>query len=192
MRKQRMYTRTLPAACRHPLMEWTKRGSRQEALPPQGRSADHLSALITFMLLTLCMTGQTQVAATQLVTYKLQHPDEAEKGKPFNINVLFTIEPEWYIYASTGTNAAQGMIETKVTFSLPPGITMAGRMEMPEALFKNGYEVLEGKDIAMRQSFYAAKAGSYEINGKVMWQTCSADVCLPPVMDEFTAMVRVK
>lgn len=142
-------------------------------------------------------TGLAQVRFDRetIVQYTLQKPDEVQRGKDFQVGVLFSVQPEWYIYAPTGINAAQGMIETQVVLMLPPGLSRIGKMRLPETSFKNGHEIYEGKDIVMSQSIRAAQdmaPGTYEIKGRVTWQTCNSNICLPPVSKEITIMINVK
>lgn len=152
----------------------------------------HLLVLTTLTLIVFTdTTARAQLRNPQLVTYTVQKPDEVEKGKLFNINILLSVEPDWYIYAPTGTNAAQGMIETKIVFTLPKGISRVGKMEVPEPLYKEGFEVLQG-NIVMHQAFKAAKPGAYTITGKITYQSCSTDVCLLPVTEKFTTTLHIK
>lgn len=143
-------------------------------------------ALVTFHVST------AQQPVRELVTCTVQEPDIVEKEKDFDISVALAIEPGWYIYAPTGTNAAQGMIETKVVFNVPAGISRTGKMQLTEPHFKNGYEVLEGDNIVMSQAFKAVRSGEYLIMVKVTYQSCSIDICLPPVTETFTTIVHVK
>jgi hypothetical protein len=161
------------------------------------KSTDPIRALFSLYLVLLSSSGLTQVRASSddVVHYTIQKPDEVQRGKTFQITVLFSVQSEWYIYAPTGNNAALGMIETNVLFALPKGITRAGKIKFPEPHFKNGYEVYDGKDITMCQALLASPSltpGQYEIKGKVTWQTCNADICLPPVTEEIITLIKVK
>lgn len=154
-----------------------------------------------YFFIVACLLASTVTYAQdetnhKIVAYTVQKPDKVKRGEAFQVNVLFSVAAEWYIYAPTGTNAAQGMIETKVIFtSLPQGITRAGRIKLPEAQYKNGHEVYEGDKITMSQPLQAAatlKPGTYEIKGKVTYQTCNSTICLPPVTEDIVAVVNVK
>jgi len=130
-----------------------------------------------------------------VVQYTIEKPDTIQAGKEFQICVRFTISPEWYIYAPTGNNEAQGMIETRVIYTLPAGITRVGKMNLPPPVFKDGHEIYEGKDIAMVQKLQVAadtKKGQYLIKGKVIWQTCNSIICLPPVTEENNIVIDIK
>jgi hypothetical protein len=151
--------------------------------------------LLGFVLLPCSLFAQGNLLSNEVIQFSIEKPEAIQHGKEFQVDFLFSIKPEWYIYAPTGNNAAQGMIETKVVFRLPEGITRAGKIKLPEPLLKNGYEVYEGKDIRMSQTLKAAstlKPGQYEIKGKVTWQTCSTDLCLPPETEEISALITVR
>jgi hypothetical protein len=138
---------------------------------------------------------QVNTASDEVVQYIIVKPDEVQRGEEFQLSVQFSIKPEWYIYAPTGNNAAQGMIETSVVFALPKGFTRVGKIKLPEPLFKDGHEVYEGKDITMSQLLRATpdlKTGQYEIKGKITWQTCNSVICLAPVTEEISALVNIK
>lgn len=161
------------------------------------RNSDSMRTLFSLCLMLLSCSGLTQVreAVDEVVQFTLQKPDEVQPGKEFQISILLSLQPDWYIYAPTENNAAQGMIETNVVFILPKGITRAGKIKLPEPHFKNGHEVYEGKDIAISQSLQASSSlepGKYEIKGRVTWQTCNSKICLPPVTEEIVAVVNVK
>lgn len=150
------------------------------------------------LLLNLCLilwsSGQAQ-DEEDIVTFAIHKPGEVKHGDVVQIDVMFRVAPNWYIYAPTGSNAAQGMIETNVIFTLPKGITRSGKMKLSESVFKNGHEILEGDSIRMSQQLAVAsslKQGEYAIKGKVTWQTCNGDICLPPVTEEINAVIRVK
>jgi len=144
-----------------------------------------------FMTTLLSFEGQAQVIRKKTVTYTLQTPENLKKGEHFNIDVILNIEPGWYIYAPTGSNSAQGMIETNVTFHLPPEVQRAGKIKIPEPIIKNSYEVLEGSTIKIEQPLKAQKIGTFAIRGRITYQTCSTDVCMPPVTEEFTTTVVI-
>jgi hypothetical protein len=154
-----------------------------------------LRALVVTCLIMTCVWSNSAKAQGDIVKYVVEKPEGVKRGEQFQISVLFFVSPEWYIYAPTGNNAAQGMIETEVIFSLPHGIKRDGKMKMPEPVFKNGHEVYEGDAISMSQVLHvlpSSKSGVYEINGKVTWQTCNSSLCLPPVTDEVKIIVNVK
>lgn len=158
---------------------------------------DNTSAyiLLLLMITLLIENGYAQDADEDIVTYTVIAPDEVQSGRAFNVDILFNVQPDWYIYAPTGKNAALGMIETKLILRLPEGISKKGKPSFPKAIRKNGHEVYEGNSITMSQALLVSssiKPGKYEIRGKVIYQTCSSEICLPPVTEEIIAIVIVK
>jgi hypothetical protein len=138
---------------------------------------------------------QAKTTDNEIVQYTIQKPDVIEVSKEFQINVVFSVQQDWYLYAPTGNNAAQGMIETKVIFAPPVGITRIGKIKLPDPVFKNGHEVYKGENIVMSQVFQTApdlKPGKYEIKGKITYQTCNNDICLPPVTEDISEIINMK
>jgi hypothetical protein len=139
--------------------------------------------------------AQERRSPDDIVQYTIQKPGEVLRGKEFSMGILLFVQPNWYVYAPTGNNAAQGMIETNVTFVLPKGFSRMGRIQFPDPEFKNGHEVYGGDSIAMNQLIKPAadlKRGKYEIKGRITWQCCNTDICLPPVTDEVIIPITVK
>jgi DsbC/DsbD-like thiol-disulfide interchange protein len=154
-----------------------------------------LTALATsfFILINTNLYAQTR-EREQIVRYTVNNPLPVKRGETFKIDIVFRIVPGWYIYAPTGVNAAQGMIETNVIYRLPEGLSRAGRPELPTPMFKNGHEVYEGDGVVMTQTFKASadlKPGTYTIKGKITWQTCNNNICLPPVSEEIVSEIQV-
>lgn len=155
------------------------------------------AAIIIFgMTILLAGKGKTQEHATDdVVSFIIVKPDQIKNGKSFYIDVQFNIEPGWYIYAPTGANAAQGMIETKVVYKLPRGIKKESRMKIPDPLFKNGYQVYEGTNVVMRQALQTSQSlepGNYQITGKITWQSCNSEICLQPVTEEIITTIYIQ
>ncbi len=129
------------------------------------------------------------------VSYTVQVPDTVMAGEQFLVSIVFDIAESWYIYAPTGNNTAQGMVETKINFELPEGITTVRKIKWPKPYSKGSYEVYEGKDITISQAFVTKprlKSGSYGIKAKVRYQTCNENMCLPPIKEKFTIKVHIK
>jgi hypothetical protein len=158
------------------------------------RAVSNPLLLLFILLFPLTASAQSPIDRESVVQYVLEKPDIVSRGKEFDVSVLFSVQPQWYIYAPTGVNAAQGMIETQVVFILPPGLSRVGKIKLPETTFKNGHEIYEGKNIAMTQTIRVPSdlsPGIYEIKGKVIWQTCNSDICLPPISDKISMTITV-
>lgn len=151
--------------------------------------------LANLCLVLISWNSSQAQSEEDIVTFTINKPGEVNHGDVFQIEVIFHVAPDWYIYAPTGSNAAQGMIETNVVFALSKGITRAGKMKLPEPVFKNGHEILEGDSIRMSQQLVVASSlgqGKYAIKGKVTWQTCNNDICLPPASEEINVIIQVR
>lgn len=136
--------------------------------------------------------GNAQDVEDGIVKYKVSPPSEVRVGSKFQIDVIFTVKPDWYIYAPNGLNAELGKIETKVVF-ISNGLPKTGVVKIPTPSIKDGHKVYEGDSIVMSQTFSATfKPGRYEIKGKITYQTCNSDICLPPVTEDIVAIVNVK
>lgn len=144
-----------------------------------------------FILVLLFLTGYSQEYP---VSFQLPDSVVATEGNTFSIPVSFKTNAPWYIYAPTGNNAAQGMIETNIIYQLPKGITRTGKMQLPKTKLKGGFEVYEGRDITFSQAFTVNKdlaPGEYKIHAKITYQTCNEKICLPPVSEERDIIVVV-
>lgn len=159
-----------------------------------------LCLLFAAFLLSACADISSREAsisgqASGPVKYRLSNPVQVSAGKEFDIKVIFDLDADWHIYAPTGNNSAQGMVETKVTFQLPEGIELVGRLEMPEPYGSGSYEVFYGEGIEMIQTLKATdelKAGKYNIKAKVRYQTCNPELCLPAMTGNLSAVIEVK
>lgn len=132
---------------------------------------------------------------TPPVKYSTVQPAAATAGGTVNLTVSLDVRKGWYIYAPTGRNEPNGMVETRITYDLPEGFEMAGDMILPPHRPKGMFEIYDGKGIKMTQPVKVAsdvKAGEYTINGQLRYQTCNKDMCLPPRTEKFTATVVVK
>lgn len=149
--------------------------------------------LLSVLMIPVAAQSQIDLQQKPLVTYTVnkQELTELKAGKLFSIEVELSVEPGWYIYAPTGSNAAQGMIETQVVFTLPEGLNKAGRMHVPDATLKDGYEVFTGGEITLSQPIKAKKPGVYVLKGRIVYQTCSTGVCMPPLTEHFETTVTI-
>jgi hypothetical protein len=158
------------------------------------KKRNSLYPLFALCMLLLMNELNAQSAEEKIVEYMVKMQEQVRKGEPFNIEVILTIKPDWYIYAPTGVNAAMGMIETSVVFKLPMGFVRVGRINLPEPIRKNGNEVYEGNNVTIRQSLQASHSvqpGKYEIKSRITWQTCNSRICLQPVTEEVVAHIQI-
>jgi DsbC/DsbD-like thiol-disulfide interchange protein len=105
-----------------------------------------------------------------------------QPGKPFNIGVLFKIEPGWHIYWK---NPGDSGLATKVKLDLPPGFTAGDvqypiptKLDLPGNIVNYAYEnevmlivpITPPKDLAV--------GSPVTITANAKWLVCN-DVCLP-------------
>lgn len=162
------------------------------------RNAEVFLCTVTCALTLIMLTTNSQAQLNsnpKVVSYSVKTPESVSNGEAFGVDVQFRTQPGWYIYAPTGANSVQGMIETKVLFVLPNGLSRVGKLKLPEPEIKNGYEIYEGDSIAFRQPLKFSPTlteGSYPIKTKIIWQACSSESCLPPVTDEIVTVIYYK
>ena len=153
------------------------------------------AVMLLWMLIAMPSWALAQLASEEPVIYSIQAPKIVNTGEEFTITTVFNIQEPWYIYALTGVNTIMGMIETKISFTLPEGITKAGKIQLPEPDSKGLFEVYTGKDVKMSQVLFVnadLKPGSYNIACKIRYQTCNEDICFPSRTEKTTIVVTIK
>lgn len=148
--------------------------------------------LITFLSFT---TLKLSAQSMQPVSYVVNAPEKTKASEGFSIDVNFTTSGDWYIYAPTGTNETQGMIETKINFTLPEGISLDGDLSLPAPQPYGSYLVYKGDNIPFAQKFKidkTTKSGDYDIVCEVTFQTCNKSICLPPDTKTYTKTITIK
>jgi len=116
-------------------------------------------------------------------------------GDAVDLSVNFSFLDQWYIYAPTGRNQKEGMVETTVKFELPEGFELSGGIQTPPHSYKGMYEIYIGEDVKWTQTVKTSTSldpGEYTLNGKVRYQTCKEDLCLPPRTESIQTVVTVK
>ncbi len=122
-------------------------------------------------------------------------PDTIGVGEQADLIIDFDMDSEWYIYAPTGRNAKEDMVETNVSLSFPEGIEKQGGFKLPAYQYKGLFDVYFGKDVQWKQAFQVnsdTSPGAYELCGDVTVQTCKDDLCLAPKTDTYCASVVVQ
>jgi|SRR3989339_1798065 len=151
--------------------------------------------LCCLLLLFMSVISQSRAQQSKLpVKFTAKIPEVVHIGEKFNVNIFLDIQDSWYIYAPTGTNAEQGMLEASITFGLPEGIVMEGKIQWPEPMAKDLYQVYMGK-IKIRPLFKVqpeTKSGLYKIKAKLRYQSCNSVFCLPPVEENLLIEVKIK
>lgn len=123
-----------------------------------------------------------EAPATAPVRVRLE---TAAQGDRTALRVRFAVRDGWYIYAPTGRNTPQGMIETKVRFQLPPAVAPVGGLLLPPHHYKGPYDIYEGgftweQHVAAAADARDDAAHAGDVVARVTYQTCKDDLCLPP------------
>ena len=88
------------------------------------------------------------------------------------------------MYAPTGVNRAQGLIETNVIFDEHPTIKMAS-LETQDVDTVSTYEVMFGPEINFSIPYRVSPRvgpGRYPVSGRLEYQACDGEICLPPIV----------
>ena len=120
--------------------------------------------------------------------------DQLAPGEVGQLTVDFDMKPGWYIYAPTGRNTKESMVETSVKMDYPAGFESTGAFKIPIYHYKGLFDIYEGEDVQFTQSFSVldnTSHGDYELCGEVTIQTCKDDLCLPPKTDTYCASLLV-
>ena len=152
-----------------------------------------MNRLIVFLLISVAWFQTVKAQDFKPVTYEVIFPEKVSKSDSFSIVVTFQTYGEWYIYAPTGLNEKHGMIETKLQFDLPEGITL-GAPDLPMPKPYGMYQIYQGGDIKISQHFNInsdVKPGVYEISCSVTYQTCNKSICLPPDTQTYKKIIHI-
>ena len=129
------------------------------------------------------------------VTVALEIPDSIAPGSAETVALRVDIANGWYIYAPTGRNTAQGMIETSVRFDAAEPLSLV-KMNMPRLIqYKGAFDTYTGPSVRWRQEVAAEadpRAAETEVSCTVTFQTCKDDLCLPPKTETLTATLKIE
>jgi hypothetical protein len=103
-------------------------------------------------------------------------------GEVGELRLILTMDPPWYVYAPTGTNARQGLVETQVHVASSQQIQFADP-KYPQAKPYGAFDVWRGRGNVIRQPFRVRPRippGRYLVKIYVDYQTCNGRTCLPP------------
>lgn len=122
------------------------------------------------------------------------HPHQVQAGDTFVIQAAFNIQEGWYVYAPDDINAALGKIETTMLCYKSDAMTKCGNVVVPDPVEEAGHQVYMGDNVIMKQRFHVAaetNTGFYDVGGKITYQSCNGDLCLPPETKEWNVTVEV-
>ena len=141
--------------------------------------------------LAACFAAVPVLASPLAFTAEIGEPTAA--GEEGRIRLVLSLQESWYIYAPTGLNAAQGMIETAIEMTANEYVQFADAV-FPAPRDRGGYSVFAGEEIVIIQPFRVrprTEPGDYRVRGAIDYQTCDDEICLPPDRVEFTVVIRV-
>ena len=148
--------------------------------------------ILVILAAALAGTAVAPASASPLrLTVEAQAPVTA--GEQGELRLVLRLESPWYIYAPTGGNAAQDMLETGVTMRRHEQIQFAGA-KFPAAEPYGTFTIFTG-DIVVTQPFRVrprTEAGVYGVHGAVDYQICDGEICLPPDTAEFMVEIHVE
>ncbi len=143
------------------------------------------------------MTGLTKVTEQENtespVRITATTPLAVNAGEEFTIKILLDIQDSWYIYAPALANAQQGVAQACMSFELPDGIEMEGKIEWPEPVAKDLYQVYFGK-IELSTVFKVKPGtmpGIYKIKATLQYQGCNQLSCIPQSKEELLIEVEI-
>jgi hypothetical protein len=137
------------------------------------------------------VTEQKKSGSPVRVTAKT--PIAVYAGEKFTVKIVLDIQEQWYIYAPARTNAEQGVTQASISFELPEGIAMEGKIEWPEPVAKDLYQVYFGERELnpVFKVLPGTKPGLYIIKAKLQYQGCNELSCLPPSKEDLLIEINV-
>lgn len=129
-----------------------------------------------------------------IVKLRIEAPAAVAAGEQGRFRLIFDVRPAWHMYAPTGKNAGQGLIELNVKFTPHKNVQVTvPQYPVPVAYGPN--DVYRGSAVAVTQRFRVrpqTPAGKYVLKGKLTYQVCKAELCLPPYVRNVDVVVAVK
>ena len=153
-----------------------------------------LRSTISATLLAL-MFGAQSLAEPPPVSLAVEGPGSAlARGDEGTLRLVLSIDAPWYIYAPTGLNADQGMVEASVEMRRSDQVQFRDAT-FPEAIPFGEFDVLMDERVEIIQPFRVrtgAAPGETVIQGRFEYQACKAEFCLPPERLGFKTKINVK
>ncbi len=149
--------------------------------------------VLTIVATTVLVGGVAASASSPLVL-TVDAPGQLSAGEEGELRLILCLQNPWYIYAPTGVNEAQGMIETRVQMRRHDQVQFT-EAEFPKAEASGTFAVLAGENIVVRQPFRVrprVPEGEYRVRGAVEYQACDGEICLPPNRVEFSVVLNIR
>ena len=124
------------------------------------------------------------------ITYSVKAFNNSDrKAVVVNFRTLGT----YHLYTPAPINHDQIPVTIDITF--PDGFVKTGKLETPPITTFGGREVYDGKQLEFIQAFKVSpdvKPGKYPVKVNIAYQSCSSEICLPPVDEVREAIVLIK
>ncbi|WP_136468622.1 protein-disulfide reductase DsbD domain-containing protein [Flagellimonas onchidii] len=137
------------------------------------------------------------------VNYSAKVPERTNHREMFTAEVTITFDKGWHGYVDNKANRKDGFIPTTVAFEYPDFIEPVEDVVAPKESYKGLSKVYKG-DVTFRQKFKFKKITSrkelydlpksYEVKAHIKFQTCDANICLPPkeITENLNATVKLQ
>ena len=123
------------------------------------------------------------------VKYTVKTPQRIGFRETFTAEVTITFDKGWHGYVDNKANKNDGFIPTTVKFEPTKYLEAVGDIVIPEESYKGLSKVYKGS-VTFKQKFKMARMGkdtdfgdmakNLKIKAKIAFQTCDANMCLPP------------
>lgn len=120
---------------------------------------------------------------------KINHGEEKAQ-----LEIEIDFAPGWYIYAPTEGNRNKNTTVCHLELDKGNIVAFDGKPVFPASISKGGLDVIDqpGSILQNLKLPNDWKSGDYTVTGKVHFQTCNKDGCLPPAELKFSATITVK
>ena len=134
--------------------------------------------------LSVCVsTSAEEVDGVRPVSIEtLEQLGELQPGEEVELEVTILFQDGWYIYAPTGINVVQGMIETSFQMG-GSDVAQFKPAVFPEATEMGGFDIYHQDNTIVVQPMRvrpSASPGEFLLSGQFTYQACKDSVCLPP------------
>jgi len=146
-----------------------------------------LSVLVVAMLCSLAMFSQEQV--------KWSYVAKKVKDKTYEIRVIASIAPGWFIYAQQ--QPPQSISQpTQIAFVKNPLVNLSGKVTEEGTMVQKEYKVLGIKSntyldtVSFIQTVTLKADVRTNVEGTVRYQVCNANMCMPPEDAKFSVLLQ--
>lgn len=109
-----------------------------------------------------------------------------------SIDISFTTLQDYHLYSSAEVN--KEVTPVTIDIEWPDGISPTGEIVTPPTKAAGHNEIYDGKDLLFRQDFKVSpdvQPGEYRVKVRVRYQSCSGEMCLPPVDETEECIIKI-